>query len=204
MILQLDQFKASQRYYLMSQTLVPRPVAWVLSENASGNYNLAPFSYFNAICSAPPLIMLSIGKKPDGSDKDTRRNIIERKHFTVHIASSDSLQALNQSASPLDANDSELDALGLATTAFNGFTLPRLADCKIAYACTLHEVHILGKVEQAVIYGEIRAIHIDDSVASEDAKGRIRVDVEKLQPVSRLGASEYMQPGKVVTLKRYY
>ncbi len=204
MILQLDQFKASQRYYLMSQTLVPRPVAWVLSENASGNYNLAPFSYFNAICSAPPLIMLSIGKKPDGSDKDTRRNIIERKHFTVHIASSDSLQALNQSASPLDVNDSELDALGLATTAFNGFTLPRLADCKIAYACTLHEVHILGKVEQAVIYGEIRAIHIDDSVASEDAKGRIRVDVEKLQPVSRLGASEYMQPGKVVTLKRYY
>ena len=61
MILQLDQFKASQRYYLMSQTLVPRPVAWVLSENDTGNYNLAPFSYFNAICSAPPLIMLSIG-----------------------------------------------------------------------------------------------------------------------------------------------
>jgi len=85
MLLRLDQFEAAQRYYLMSQTLVPRPVAWVLSENATGSYNLAPFSYFNAICSTPPLIMFSIGKKPDGADKDTRRNIIERKRFTVHI-----------------------------------------------------------------------------------------------------------------------
>ncbi len=204
MILQLDQFKASQRYYLMSQTLVPRPIAWVLSENATGNYNLAPFSYFNAICSAPPLIMLSIGKKADGSDKDTRRNIIERKHFTVHIASTRSLEALNKSASPLEENDSELDAFDLATTNFDGFALPRLTDCKIAYACKLHDVHILGKVEQAVIYGEIQSIYIDDSVASEDEKGRTKVDVEKLQPVSRLGASEYLQPGKVATLKRYY
>ena len=204
MILQLDQFKAAQRYYLMSQTLVPRPVAWVLSENASGNYNLAPFSYFNAICSAPPLIMISVGKKPDGSEKDTRRNIRERKHFTVHIASLDSLEALNKSASPLDENESELDAFELATTDFNGFALPRLADCKIAYACELHEMHILGKVEQAVIYGEIKSVYIDDSIATEDDKGRIKVQVDKLQPVSRLGASEYMEPGKVVTLKRYY
>ena len=204
MLLRLDQFEAAQRYYLMSQTLVPRPIAWVLSENATGNYNLAPFSYFNAICSAPPLIMLSIGKKPDGADKDTRRNIIERKRFTVHIASLDSLEALNQSASPLDENQSEIDALDLATTEFQGFALPRLTDCKIAYACELRDIHIIGKVEQAVIYGEIKTIYLDDSIATEDDKGRVKVQVDKLQPVSRLGASEYMAPGKVVTLKRYY
>ncbi len=204
MLLQLDQFEAAQRYYLMSQTLVPRPIAWVLSENATGSYNLAPFSYFNAICSAPPLIMLSIGKKPDGSDKDTRRNIIERKYFTVHIASIDSLNALNQSASPLDADESEVEMLGLATTEFEDFPLPRLADCKIAYACELRDIHIVGEVEQAVIYGEIKTIYLDDRIATEDDKGRIKVDVDKLQPVSRLGANEYMAPGEVVTLKRYY
>ena len=204
MILNLDEYQAAQRYYLMSQTLVPRPVAWVLSENDTGNFNLAPFSYFNAVCSAPPLIMLSIGKKSDGSDKDTRRNIIERKHFTVHIASLNSLEALNKSASPLDENESELETLELATTEFNGFALPRLSDCKIAYACELHDIHIIGEVGQAVIYGEIKSIYLDDDITTEDDKGRIKVQVDKLQPISRLGASEYMEPGRVVTLKRYY
>ena len=72
----------AQVYGLMTQTLIPRPIAWVLSENSDGGLNLAPFSYFNAVCSSPPLVMISVGKKPDGSFKDTRVNI-EGRRFTV-------------------------------------------------------------------------------------------------------------------------
>ena len=67
MILDLSELKPAQVYFQMIQTLVPRPIAWVLSEIEQNKYNLAPFSYFNAVCSDPPLIMLSVGKKPDGS-----------------------------------------------------------------------------------------------------------------------------------------
>jgi flavin reductase (DIM6/NTAB) family NADH-FMN oxidoreductase RutF len=57
-----------------------------LSENENGGFNLAPFSYFNAVSSDPPLLMLSVGKKPDGSPKDTRVNIEQRSRFVIHIA----------------------------------------------------------------------------------------------------------------------
>jgi flavin reductase (DIM6/NTAB) family NADH-FMN oxidoreductase RutF len=204
MILQLDQYSANATYFLMTQTLLPRPIAWVLSENETGNYNLAPFSYFNAICSEPPLIMLSIGKKPDGTEKDTRRNIKQRKHFTVHIADARSLDALNQSSATLDKNESELEQLQLTTTGFEGAALPRLSACKIAYACTLHAIHEIGTLPQAVIYGEVKSIYIDDSIVTSNDKGRIKVHADRLQPISRLGADEYMQAGEVISIKRPY
>ena len=113
MILDLSELKPAQVYFHMIQTLIPRPIAWVLSEIEQDKYNLAPFSYFNAVCSDPPLIMLSVGKKPDGSFKDTRVNIEQRKDFVVHIAHREVLDELNQSSATLAADISELDQLGL-------------------------------------------------------------------------------------------
>ena len=120
MIINLSDLKPAQVYFQMIQTLIPRPIAWVLSEIDPGKYNLAPFSYFNAVCSNPPLIMLSVGKKPDGGHKDTRVNIEQRNDFVVHIAHREVLDDLNQSSATLDANTSEVDLLGIETTAFDG------------------------------------------------------------------------------------
>ncbi|MBT8128407.1 MAG: flavin reductase family protein, partial [Gammaproteobacteria bacterium] len=155
MILDLSQLKPAQVYFQMIQTLVPRPIAWVLSEIEADKYNLAPFSYFNAVCSDPPLIMLSIGKKPDGSYKDTRVNIEQRRDFVVHIAHRDVLQDLNRSSATLDADISELDQLGIETTEFEGSRLPRIMACKVAYACECYEIHELGSTPQSIIYGKV-------------------------------------------------
>lgn len=202
MIIDLAPLSPNQIYFHMVQTLLPRPIAWVLSENETGNYNLAPFSYFNAVCSDPPLVMISVGKKPDGSEKDTRRNIKQRKHFTIHIADSSQLQALNESAATLDVNESELDTLKLTTTEFDGAPVPRLSNCKIAYACELYDIHEIGSVPQAVIYAKINAIYLDDSIISTNEKGRIKVHADKLQPLARLGAGDYMEAGEVLSIKR--
>lgn len=202
MILQLDKLSSANTYFQMTQTLLPRPIAWVLSENETGTYNLAPFSYFNAICSDPAIIMLSIGKKPDATNKDTCCNIIERKSFTVHIADFDSLHELNKSSATLDKNQSELDDLDVSLTGFEFSSLPRIAECKVAYACELYEVHEIGNTPQTVIYGKVNAIYIDDDVLSVSDKGRIKVHAEKLQPISRLGANEYMRAGQVIRLVR--
>ena len=74
MYLNLSDLSASQVYHTLTQTLIPRPVAWVLSDSGNDGLNLAPFSYFNAVCSDPPLVMISVGKKPDGNQKDTCSN----------------------------------------------------------------------------------------------------------------------------------
>jgi len=202
MYIDLDSASPSQAYFHMIQTLVPRPIAWVLSEHGNGSYNLAPFSYFTSVCSDPPLLMLSIGHKPDGMPKDTLSNIEERRHFVVHIAHSDLLEPLNASSATLAAGDSEVTQLDLPTTDFTGFTLPRLADCRVAYACELYEVQHIGRHRQALLFGQVHSIFIDDAVARHDPQGRIKVDNEQLDPLGRLGASEYLVRGKVVRRAR--
>jgi len=202
MILDLSQLKPAQVYFHMIQTLVPRPIAWVLSEIEQGKYNLAPFSYFNAVCSDPPLIMLSVGKKPDDSYKDTRVNIEQRRDFVVHIAHRDMLQDLNQSSATLDADISELDQLGIETANFEGSRLPRIKACKVAYACECYEIHELGSTPQSIIYGKVNHIYIDDDITSASEKGRLKVHADKLEPISRLGANEYMSFGEIISLAR--
>ena len=202
MILDLSELKPAQVYFHMIQTLVPRPIAWVLSEIEQNRYNLAPFSYFNAVCSDPPLIMLSVGKKPDGSFKDTRVNIEQRKDFVVHIAHREMLQDLNQSSATLAADVSELDQLDIETTLFAGSRLPRIRACKIAYACECYQIHELGSTPQSVIYGRVNHIYIDDDITSTGEKGRLKVHADKLKPLARLGADEYMSCGEIIRLAR--
>ena len=104
MIINFSTIEPLQRYHLLTQTVIPRPIAWVLSQNdteAGSNYNLAPFSFFNVICSNPPLMMLSIGKKTDDDLKDTRHNILSGREFVIDIASLSQAEPLNASAAAL-------------------------------------------------------------------------------------------------------
>ncbi len=202
MDIDLKTLSPTDVYFSMIQTLVPRPIAWVLSENANGRYNLAPFSYFTAVSSSPPLVMISVGKKPDGSDKDTHINIKTRQHFVIHIPCRNQLEAMNQSSVTLPAEQSEVDRLHLETVNFSGSPLPRLKDAKIALGCECYEIHEIGDTPQAMILGRVNQIYIDDEVLTFDAKNRYHVDTQKLDPVARLGASEYLLGGEVIKLRR--
>lgn len=201
MYIAMDDLSVSQRYFTMIQTIIPRPVAWVLSDNGDNSLNLAPFSYFAPVSSAPPLLMISIGKKPDGTEKDTRRNILERRDFVVHIASKDMAQAVTDSSATLPFGQSELETLGLETTDFNGFAVPRLATAKVACACRLYDCKMIGDLPQAIIFGEIEQIYIADEV-SEEKEGRLLVDAEKLDPLARPGADQYWVDGRIIRIAR--
>ena len=176
MLMSFAEIESSRVYSLMTQTLIPRPIAWVLSENADGKYNLAPFSYFNAVCSSPPLLMISVGKKPDGSFKDTRVNIEQREDFVVHIASREQLEAMNLSAETLPGDVSEIEKLALETADFTGSRLPRLAGSLVAYACRRYEIHEIGPAQQSLILGQITHVYIDDAICRQESDRRIYVD----------------------------
>ncbi|MFH2008021.1 MAG: flavin reductase family protein [bacterium] len=202
MLIDLTTLSASQAYFTMIQTLIPRPIAWVLSENADGGYNLAPFSYFTAVSSDPPLLLISTGRKPGGEPKDTRVNVEEREDFVVMIPHRELLEPMNESSATLPAGESELARLGLQTVELEGSRLPRLAECRVAYACRRHEILLLGNGPQALIIGQVGAIYIDDAVVETDAKGRMKVAADRLDPVCRLGAGEYGFLGELRTLAR--
>jgi len=200
MIIDVATQSPSQIYSTMMQTLIPRPIAWILSDNGEGSYNLAPFSYFNAVSSDPLVIMVSIGVKSDGTDKDTRRNIMERNQFVVHIAHVQALPELNACSAELAAGLSEIERLALPTTPFGDFRLPRLRDSRVAMACERYQVVEIGA--QAVIFGRVLALYIEDGLAVADSRGRLKIDPARLDPLCRLGGDEYASLGSVLTLAR--
>ena len=168
MQIDFSDFSSIQRYHLMTQAIIPRPIAWVLTDSENGSYNLAPFSYFTAVSSKPALLMLSVGKKPNGDNKDTLTNILKNKKMVIHIASEDQAELVTQSAATLAHGESELTKAGLSTSTFKNFPLPRLSQCDLAFACELYEIKELGDATQTLIFVEIKQLYISDEVVSED------------------------------------
>jgi flavin reductase (DIM6/NTAB) family NADH-FMN oxidoreductase RutF len=203
MQIKLDDLSTPQTYFTMTQAVIPRPIAWILSENEDASFNLAPFSYFNAVCSDPPLVMVSIGLQEDGSKKDSLRNIRQRSQYVIHIASSDQLPELNQSSATLPPGESEVLASNLQTTPVEGFHMPRLSDCKIALMCERYQIQTIGNNnQQSLLFGEIREIYVDDSCVEINDQGRLKILADQVQPLSRLGASQFASFGDVQVAKR--
>lgn len=200
MILDLSEKKPSEIYFTMIQTILPRPVAWIISENEDSSLNLAPFSYFNAISSAPPLVSVSIGKKKDGSLKDTRRNITDRDFFTIQIPSVEHAQLVTDSARPYEENISEIERLGLEIVYEDGFKIPRLKACKVAYFCKKEQILDIGDAPQGFVIGRVLSVYIDDSI-SEIKDNRLKVNAAALDPLARLGGSDYAGITKPFSIK---
>jgi len=195
------ELSPGQAYHCMIQLITPRPVAWVLSDSGSGRFNLAPFSYFNGICGTPPILMLSIGQKADGSRKDTWVNIDERDDFVVHIASPPLAEDVSRSSASLPHGESEVDAGALELTSYPGQRLPRVVGPKAALFCRKHRIVEIGDGPQAVIFGEITAAWLDDAIVVTDGS-RLKIDVRRLDPLARLGGDDYSGLGNVFSVPR--
>ena len=202
MEIDLAALSPNMAYHAMIQTIVPRPIAWVLSDNGDQSFNVAPFSYFTGVCSRPPTLAFSVGYKNDGSPKDTRVNIEARSHFVVHIANSSQAHAVTDTARALPHGASELDHIEHSLTPFGEFSLPRLEGCPVAMACELDCVHEIGEAKQGMIFGRIRSMYLSDDVAQRDERGRIYVDIAAFDPLARLGGEDYARLGTPFTIAR--
>lgn len=210
MLIKLPQLPMAERYRWMTRVVVPRPVAWTLTENDGGSFNLAPFSYFNALSTSPPLIGVSFSP-PTGrlssnkGAKDTLANIRKKRRFVVHIAPMALLKELNKSAATLPYDESELSQLDLSTEEFGDFPIPRILDCPVAMACELHrEINISdnNQVPQILVLGKVQLLFIDEKALTTDEKGRQTVNTEAMDPVARLADGHYAGLSKFTRLKR--
>lgn len=203
MLINLSELNTPNVYFTMTQTVLPRPIAWVLSENQDGSLNLAPFSYFNAVCSDPPLVMISIGLQDDGSRKDTLRNALERPELVIHIASSDQLPDLNLSSATLPPGVSEVEAGNLELSDVENFRLPRLKNCKVAFMSRVHKIEQIGTCnQQHLVFAEVDTVYVSEDCVEYDAKNRLSILADRIRPLSRLGASAYASFGEVMIAKR--
>lgn len=188
MLINLGDYSPEATYHLMTQSIIPRPIAWILTKNIDGkSHNLAPFSYFTAVSSNPPLLMFSaMSKDTSGTPKDTIRNIRREKQFVVHIASSQQLAAVENSSKTLDYGESEVTANELSLCDFTNTGQQRLTDAPIAMACTLHHEQSIGNAPQTLIFAQLTHLHIADAAANVN-NNRITIDAEQIEPLARLG-----------------
>ena len=173
-------------YRLMITCVVPRPIAWVSTTSKAGVHNAAPFSYFQALSSAPPSLMISVGQRRDGRPKDTLKNISETGEFVVNVVGEESAERMVASSFAFETDVSEFDEVGLEAAASEKVRAPRIAEAAVAMECRLDRVIEIGR--SGICIGEIVAFHVRDDVLGADEK---TVDPWKLKPLGRLGGGNY-------------
>jgi flavin reductase (DIM6/NTAB) family NADH-FMN oxidoreductase RutF len=201
MLFNSDEISSTAFYHIMAQAIIPRPIAWVLSRNPNGTFNVAPFSFFNGVASEPPIIMLSVGWKDDTTRKDTWINIEERDYFVVHIPPVELSAPVVATSAPLLFNSSEIEHANLTTTHVDGWPLVRIIGPKVAMLCHKYKIIELGEDKQGLILGEIKSIWADDGIVTKK-DDRFILDPQKISPLARLGGNAYSTLGNVFDIKR--
>lgn len=189
MIFDCNTLTAAELYPLLAGTIVPRPIAWVSTLNETGQSNLAPFSFFQLVCDAPPTLMLSVNRKAGGGQKDTARNIAATGQLVVHLVSPGDLALMNATAGDYAPDVSEIEALQIATVPALKVQPPRLAHSLVCFECECVSVSAYPFDAPAcdLILAKVLCLHIDDSLLNSE--GRIRH--EQIDWLARLGGQWY-------------
>lgn len=178
MIIDFEKLSELERYKSMSNTIFPRPIAWISTED-EGVINLAPFSYFAPLSSKPALVIVSIAHKEDGEPKDTFANIMKHKKCTINLAHKELLEDLKNSAEELPKEQSECEAFGIEMKRVLEEYPPMVSHAKCALFCELFKSVDIGNSYEPLIL-EIKGLYIDDGAIGE--RGHI-----KLENIGRVG-----------------
>ena len=179
-----------ETHKLMIGSIVPRPIAFVSTLSKDGFENLAPFSYFNGICSNPPSIMFCPARRGyDGKTKDTLNNIRDTEEFAVNIVSEDFAEQMVSTSTDFEPEVNEFEISGLTPEPCQKIAPPKVAEAKISFECKLNQIVPVGNEGPGggfVIIGTIVLFHIDDDVYEDGY-----INLEKLRPIGRLAGNMY-------------
>ncbi len=199
MLFDLEALPGSAGYKLLVSTIVPRPIAWVVTQDAAGVTNAAPYSFFNAFGEAPPIIALGVGPRPEGSAKDTLANIEALGEFTVCLVPEAAVESMVVTAADFPPGVDEIAEAGLTTLPSARIRPPRIAESPVALECTLHRLIPIGI--HTMVLGQVRAVHVADEAVSDPA--RFYIDTPKLGLVGRMhGRGWYARTTDRVEVKR--
>jgi flavin reductase (DIM6/NTAB) family NADH-FMN oxidoreductase RutF len=199
--LEISKLPIQESYKILIGAIVPRPIAWVSTISASGVTNLAPFSFFNGICSDPPALLFCPTTPADRDAKDTLRNIRETREFVVNIVTEANVAKANQTSAPYPPEVSEFAAAGVTPIASAVVRPPRVAESPIHLECELIQIVEVGERRTGsgnVVIGKLVYAHI----AEEAWDAKHRIDINRIKPVSRLAGNDYAPVREIFTLAR--
>jgi len=182
-------------YRILISTVAPRPIAWVSTLSAAGQANLAPFSFFNAICGKPPLLafapglrMRSEGETVRGETKDTLRNVRETGEFVVNVVTYDVMEAMNLTSGEYDSMVNEFELAKLTPRPSKVVKPPQVAESSVNFECKVYQILDFSSPPHggSLVIGEILSIHVDEKHLKHG-----RIDPDSLDLVGRMGGIQY-------------
>ena len=172
--------------------IIPRPIGWISSIDNEGVVNLAPYSFFNAVCYRPPTVMFAsgTGKGSDGM-KDSRRNIEATGEFVCNLATWETRNQMNQTSTAVTPETDEMKLAGLTPVSSKLIKVPRVAEAPVHLECRhLNSIEIPSWEKDNryfIVLGEVIGIHIRDELITKEGL----VDIEKMIPIGRMGYNDY-------------
>jgi len=157
--------------------IAPRPIGWVSTVSASGAVNLAPYSYFNAVCDTPPTVMFS-----SNGAKDSMMFAHETGEFVWNMATWDLREPMNLSSADLPRGSSEFEHAGLELAPSRLVAPPRVAAAPVSLECKVTQVVQIEDGPNIVTFGRVVGVHLDEAAIVDG-----RVDLTRLKPIARCG-----------------
>jgi flavin reductase (DIM6/NTAB) family NADH-FMN oxidoreductase RutF len=176
--------------------VAPRPIGWISSLSASGTANLAPYSFFNIVSESPHYVAFGSSGR-----KDSLANIEATGEFAANLATFPLREALNKSSAPVGSDIDEFELSELAKAHCQFIKAPRVAESPTCLECRLHQILELpddqGKVDDWLVVGRVIGVHIDDRFIENG-----RVNTVAMQPIARMGYSEYTTVNEAWRMRR--
>ena len=174
----------------MLGAVAPRPIAFVSTVNQAGETNLAPFSFFNAFSSNPPIVVFSANRRvANNTTKDTLANVEATRECVINMVSYDIVRQMAIASVEFDSKTSEFDKSGLTPIASDLVRPPRVAESHIQMECRVEQILPLGEHGGAgfLILCHIVRMHINQDILDQND----RIDPHKLDLVGRMGRTFY-------------
>jgi flavin reductase (DIM6/NTAB) family NADH-FMN oxidoreductase RutF len=184
-----SQRERRANHHTLLSCVLPRPIAFVSTLSAEGVANLAPFSFFNAMCSNPPTLVFGPATKADTNEKDTVRNLMELGECVVNVVTYDMRDAMNQASYPYPPEMSEFEKAGFTPLPSKLVRPPRVAESPVHMECRLNQIVKIGSGGLAgnICIVEVLCFHIANDICLPDGTA----DVSKIDLIARLGGDGY-------------
>src|SRR5215469_3684830 len=173
-------------YKLLIGSVVPRPIAFVSTISPEGIPNLAPFSFFNAVCGNPPVISFASGVREP--PKDTLANVRATGEFVVNIVTESIAEQMNLTSGDYPAEVDEFAISRLTPVPSELVKPPCVLESPVNMECKVVQIVDVSMRPGggSVVFGKVVRFHVDASIVHN-----FRIDPEKLLAIGRMGGAGY-------------
>ena len=135
-----------------------RPVLCA-TKNADGSDHLAPFSWFNPVSYAPPIIMISISSQPNASH--SLHNIHRTREFSINFLQNAYADRLLAAAFPAEG-ENKFDRSEFARETCSEINVCAVKESLAFLECRVREIHSFGETDTVI--ADVLAASYDEAV----------------------------------------